>query len=125
MYIQENTMRNQSKVYMDSKEDEIILCIPIMDTSIDNEYIHHIFNKLNMNVEKIIEYINKSNEHLKRVIIHLKNRENSQPPSQTQNQTQPQKKNIFEYIKNRIDQNKDVKIVHNYPYYWKTVKAYK
>ena len=110
-YINKNKV---TKTYINYKEDEIILCIPIMDITIDNEYIHYIFNKLNITVEKISQYMNKNNENVKRVILHLKNNQYSKGKIETETQS----RNTFEYIKTRLEQNKDVKIVHNYPYYW-------
>jgi IS30 family transposase len=129
------------KTYIDNKEDEIILCIPLMDIAIDNEYIHYIFNKLNIGVEKIYQYINKNNENAKRVILHLKknpHKSGYNPKNANTNQymkyyTQIQSDassvthqiSMFDYIKTRLEENKDIKIVYNYPHYWKMVKAYK
>lgn len=96
--------------------DSIVLCIPTMDSNISKEYIYSIFEKINVHIEKILEYNNKSNPNIKRVILHIKNPVTSSEYKDVEK---------FVFIRNRILENKDVKIVYKYPHYWKMVKAFR
>lgn len=86
----------------------IIMCIPRIENTISSQYIISCFENKNIGrVEKIIELPHKNNETHKRIILHvlLKETENAK------------------IIKNRFSQKQDVKLVYQFPWFWKIVEA--
>ena len=83
------------------------LCIPRLTGEIKETFIRHVFNKLNLGQIGRIDLIvkrNEKNEIYKTAFIHYNNW------------------NINDntiYIKNRLQNNQDIKIVYDDPWYWK------
>jgi hypothetical protein len=84
-----------------------ILCIPRLEKSISKEQILQCFWKFQLGkIEKINIVTNKSEN--KTAFIYMKEWFNSQ--------------NVDKIIK-RFDNNQDIKVVYNSPFYWKIVVA--
>lgn len=86
-----------------------LLCIPKMETYIQTDFIRKTIENKNIgNITRIIELPHKNNPNFKRVIIHVYLDENSQNSK---------------IILDRFSIKKDVKIIYNFPRYWKIVEA--
>jgi hypothetical protein len=88
------------------------LCIPRVFDNINESLIRKIFNKINLGVINkidIIEKKNKNGELHKRVFIHFKYWFNNTDANDA---------------KERLLLGKDIKIVYNFPWFWK-VSAYR
>jgi hypothetical protein len=86
-----------------------IMCIPRIDTTIPSQYIQSCFENKNIgHIERIIELPHKNNPTQKRIILHVTLQETSENAK---------------IIKERFSQKQDVKLVHNFPWFWKIVEA--
>ena len=85
------------------------ICIPKIDATIAKEYIFEVFCKLNIGrIEKITEVPIHNDSNYKRIFIKMKwNTVNIQ--------------SVF--IMERFKNGKNVKIVHNAPWYWRIVSS--
>ena len=84
------------------------LCIPRMEIETPKEYILNTLSKINMGkIIRIIEIPTSRDLTSKRVIVKIK----------INNVTSPE--NIFE----RLCSGENIKIVHNFPWYWKMMEA--
>jgi len=85
-----------------------VYCIPRMENHISYEYIQDTINKINIGkVLKIIEIPLKTESNYKRVLIHLI----QQRPNHDHTDT--------DIINERLCSGRDIKIIHNMPWYWK------
>jgi hypothetical protein len=85
------------------------LCIPRMEATTSLSYIKDIFTRLDIGkIERIIEIPLRAEPKYKRIIIHVKWKENT-PHS--------------EFIQETLSQKKVVKVVHDMPWFWRVVKA--
>ena len=83
---------------------KLSVCIPRLDDIITKEYIISTFRKLDIgNIRKFKEIPLHNNENYKRVIftIHVNDTENGL------------------LVKQKIENNETIKIVHDMPWYWK------
>ena len=81
-----------------------LLCIPRIENITTREYIAKIFTKLNIGkIEQISEIPLRNDAKHKRVIIKV-------------NWTENENTN---FIQSRLEKNKSVKVVHDFPWYWK------
>ena len=86
-----------------------LLCIPKMEIYIQTDFIRKTIEEKNIgNITRIIELPHKNNPKYKRVIIHVYLDENLQNSK---------------IILDRFSIKKDVKIIYNFPWYWKIVEA--
>lgn len=84
-----------------------MLCIPRMQKSISIEYIQQIFNKLNVGkIIKITDMVLRNDTEYKRILIHIVWATNNPRAI---------------YIQTRLSEGKNIKLVHNNPWYWKVV----
>jgi hypothetical protein len=90
------------------------LCIPRIDSSTTQEYILQALSKINMGqIIRIIELPIKRDPGNKRIIIKLKrNTEELMNVSDTKSPN---------YIFERLCAGENIKIVHQFPWYWKMV----
>jgi len=81
-----------------------LLCIPRIENITTREYIAKIFTKLNIGkIEQISEIPLRNDAKHKRVIIKV-------------NWTESENTN---FIQSRLERNESVKVVHDFPWYWK------
>ena len=93
------------------KNDKIILCIPRMETSVTKESITKTFKNMNIGaIESIYESHSQTSPQYKRVLIYVK-----------WNLSSTNTKTIY----SRLENNQNIKIVHNMPWYWICVKYVK
>lgn len=86
-----------------------ILCIPRIESIVELDYIKKSIEKINLGViQKIREYPHRNNSDLKRIIIHIQLHVDS-PNTQI--------------IEDRFANNQDVKLIHQFPWYWKIVQS--
>ena len=87
---------------------ELIIYIPRVSTSIQRQKIFEIFSNLRIGfIDKIIEYPNKIDNTIKRVLVKFKTwviNDNSH------------------LIMKRFNENKDIKIVYSDPWFWTAYK---
>ena len=84
------------------------LCIPRIESIITKDYIIKTFHKLNLgNIEKIKELPLRNDNKYKRIIMSL-------TPNNSENSL---------FMKTRIENNENIKIVHDMPWYWKVQAA--
>lgn len=93
------------------------LCIPRIDSSTTPEYILQALSKINMGqIIRIIELPIKRDPGNKRIIIKLKrNQENTGESMNVSDTKSPN------YIFERLCAGENIKIVHQFPWYWKMV----
>ena len=85
------------------------LCIPRMENMISRDYIFQIFSRLKIGkIEHINEIPLRNDKKHKRVIIRIH-----------WNETTENAKNMLQ----RLDNKETLKIVHDYPWYWKVVST--
>jgi hypothetical protein len=90
--------------YMHHNKTDITICIPRVDSSISKQEIFTKICALRVGfIEKIIEIPLKNDETGKRVIIKFK--------TWVENE-------LSKRILSRFEENKDIKIVYNDPWYW-------
>ena len=95
-----NVMNGQS-------EKMISVCIPRMDSNTTQEYILQTLSKINMGqIVRIIELPIQKDPGSKRLIIKLRRYDVDICPN---------------YIFERLRAGENIKIVHNFPWYWKMV----
>lgn len=85
----------------------ISLCIPRLSLDTKEQFIRQTFNKLNLGQIGKIDLIVKRNENgssYKRAFIHYTNLNNNE--------------NVL-YIKSRLANDQDIKVVYDNPWYWK------
>jgi hypothetical protein len=83
------------------------LCIPRIENCITKEYIKNTFSKLNIGkINNIIEIPLRNDTAYKRIIIKLQWNDNTE-------------NSIF--IRKHLEETGCIKIVHNMPWYWKTL----
>lgn len=83
------------------------ICIPLVNNDINYAFIYNIFKNINIGIISKIDILERKsykNEKYKRVFIHLKKWFNT-PESC--------------YIRERLINGLDVKIVYDYPWFWK------
>jgi hypothetical protein len=86
-----------------------ILCIPRIESTIKIDYIQKTIEKVNIgNIQKIVEIPHRNNPVYKRIIIYIQ-----------LNASSPNTK----IIESRFCLKQDVKIIHQFPWYWKIVEA--
>jgi hypothetical protein len=84
-------------------QQKISLCIPRMETTIHKKHIIEAFHKINIgNIEQIREFPIRNDNIYKRVVICIKLKNNDTA------------KQIYDTISN----NKTIKIVYDFPWYW-------
>ena len=89
---------------MQHNKTDITICIPKVDISISKQEIFDKIRALRVGfIEKIIEIPLKNDETSKRVIVKFKTWVENELSSR---------------ILSRFAENKDIKIVHNDPWYW-------
>ena len=81
------------------------LCIPRILSSVTKEYIHETIKKLHLGTIRNIEIIRSKNQSYK-ALIHFSNWNNG---------------GNADIVKERLLLGKDIKIVHNDPWFWKIV----
>jgi hypothetical protein len=81
------------------------LCIPRVLSNVTKEYVHDIMNKLHLGTIRNIEIIRSKNQTYK-ALIHFSNWNNG---------------GNADIVKERLLLGKDIKIVHNDPWFWKIV----
>ena len=90
---------------MQQPDEKYSLCIPRVSSDVTYKDIYNTFNKLNIGQIQRVDIINgKGNNNFKRAFIHFKNLFNNE--------------NAL-FVKSRLDNGKDIKIVYNDPWYWK------
>ena len=83
-----------------------LLCIPRMENIITKDYILRTFNKLKIgSIEQISEIPLRNDTRYKRIIIKV-------------NWSDSDNAN---FIQNRLDNNETVKVVYEFPWFWKVV----
>ena len=83
-----------------------MLCIPRLENVITKEYIIDSFNKLKVGrIERINEIPLRNDNNYKRIIIKMK-------WAQTEN---------AKLMIDKLSNNETVKVVHEFPWYWKVV----
>ncbi len=88
-----------------------LLCIPLIESTIPKEYIRRVFHCIQVtDIPKIVEIPNKKNPLYKRVILSVYL--NTEIP-------------IHQFIQKRLEEKKDIKLVHAEPWFWKITEAYK
>lgn len=88
-----------------------LLCIPLIESTISEEYIRHVFYSIQVtDILKIVEIPNKKNPFYKRIILSVYL--NTEIP-------------IHQFIQKRLEEKKDIKLVHSDPWYWKITEAYR
>jgi hypothetical protein len=93
------------------KNEQIILCIPRMDAGIQKELITSIFKKMNIgNIDSIYESQSQHMPQYKRVLIYIK-----------WNYGSP----VVQQIMTHLENNQNIKIVYDMPWYWICVKYVK
>ena len=88
-------------------ETTLSLCIPRLSMDIKEQFIRQTFNKLNLGKIGKIDLIVKRNDNgtnFKRAFIHYISWNNNE--------------NAL-YVKSRLDNDKDIKVVYDEPWYWK------
>lgn len=82
--------------------NRISICIPRVDISCDKDFINNIFNKTNLGIIQKIDIVPNHKEKLKfnRVFVHF-----SEMTS--------------EFHKNILESGKTIKIIHDFPWFWK------
>jgi hypothetical protein len=85
------------------------LCIPQISVNVTKEYLFRSLCKFNIGfIERIIEIPIKSKPNFKRIIVKIKaNRKDQESISAWK----------------RLEEGKDIKLVHEFPLYWKVVVA--
>ena len=87
---------------------DMIICIPRVNSDVSRQKIFEIFSSLRIGfIDKISEIPLKNDETGKRIVIKFRSWVDT-PLSQK--------------IKDRLDSNKDIKIVYNNPWYWVATK---
>jgi hypothetical protein len=100
-------MQSQSPSIIDKTNPQFSLCIPRISNNIGYKDIYNCFMKLNIGLLHRVDIVEKKNAKgllTKRVFIHFKNW------LDTENAT---------FVKERLYSDKDIKIVYDYPWYWK------
>ena len=90
-----------------NRQNELTLCIPRLSADIKEQFIRQTFNKLNLGQIGKIDLIVKRNDNgstFKRAFIHYTTLNNNE--------------NVL-YIKSRLDNDQDIKVVYDNPWYWK------
>jgi hypothetical protein len=86
----------------------INICIPRVETMISNDYIKKIMENHIGNIHRMIEIPHKKNPQYKRVIMNIFLKPNTKKTN---------------YIQERFSQQQDIKIIHQFPWFWKIVEA--
>lgn len=84
------------------------ICIPRVEMDIQNEYIKKKMEEHIGSIQRIIEIPHKKNPQYKRVIMHVFLKPNTKKTT---------------YIQERFAQQQDIKIIHQFPWFWKIVEA--
>jgi hypothetical protein len=93
------------------KQEQIILCIPRMATTVPKDLIISTFKKMNLgNIDSIYESQSQHMPQYKRVLIYIKWNYGSPTVQQ---------------IMNHLEKNQTIKIVYDMPWYWICVKYVK
>ena len=82
------------------------LCLPKIDSNTKKEDIYNIFHKYKFGLIKQIDLITIS--HSKRAFIHYENWDTSEKNKK---------------IKSYLDDGLDIKIIYNFPWFWKCSKS--
>lgn len=93
-------------------KNNIVLCIPRVDIMTSKDVIRNAFEMLKVgNIVNVVEYVNQYNPNFKKILIFI------DLDSSSEN---------AKWMKTRLQENKDIKIVYNHVLpYWKVVEAKK
>jgi hypothetical protein len=94
---------------MQHKPTNLSICIPRVKTELPRQYIFQVLSSLKIGfIDKIFEYPLKTDPTCKRVIVKFKSWVESPAAN---------------IITRRFEENKDIKMVYNEPWYWIAYKA--